>query len=316
VRRLVCAAAALSVLLPVAGAVAQESEPVVDVLVYTETTGFRHASIADGVAFFQRLAADDGVEGADFRVEVVNDSVGHFTDQNLSRFEVVAFLSTTGNPLDLAEQAAFERFVQGGGGYVGVHAAADGEYTWPWYGDLVGAYFESHPLGTPQATIDVEDRDHASTRHLPPRWTRVDEWYEYRRNPRRYVCNTETEVAGLETQSALEPVPGLPHPLAAFQGRETGIPEQLDDREQRCSVHVLLALDEKTYDSTPPGGRPSEPDDHPIAWCHDYDGGRSFYTGLGHTAESYTEPEFAAHLVGGVLNAAGLADCPKPDPDS
>ena len=75
----------------------------------------------------------------------------------------MVFLSTTGDPLDDTQQAAFERYIRGGGGYVGIHAAADTEYTWTWYGKLVGAYFRNHPAGTPTAT--VQHRRHRSPLH-------------------------------------------------------------------------------------------------------------------------------------------------------
>jgi cytochrome c len=288
-------------------AVADVPEEVVHILVLTETTGFPHASRVDGVTMFQSLAAAEDLEDVDFVVEAVAASTGHFTDANLGRFDVVAFISTTGNFLDATEQAAFERFIQAGGGYVGIHASSDGEYAWPWYGDLVGAYFKSHPTGTPQATMIVEDAAHASTAHLDTTWTRVDEWYNFRRNPRGYVCNTEPEVAGVETQSIPEPVPGVPYPVGSLMWPDYQPPDDLESRSADCGVHVLLALDESTYTNNL-----DAMGDHPIAWCHEWDGGRSFYTGLGHTSESFTEPAFVAHVVGGVLSAAGLAPCTPP----
>jgi type 1 glutamine amidotransferase len=69
----------------------------------------------------------------------------------------------------------------------------------------------------------------------------------------------------------------------------------------RGAVHVLMTLDEATYS----GGRMSA--DHPIAWCQMIDGGRSWYTAMGHTAESYGEPFFRLHLLGGIESAAGVA---------
>ena len=175
----------------------------------------------------------------------------------------MVFLSTTGNVLDAAQQAAFERYIRAGGNFVGVHAAADTEYDWPFYGGLVGAYFKSHPIvpHVQTATVRVADRRHPSTRHLPDHWVRADEWYDYRANP-------------------------------------------------RGNVHVLATLDERTYRSTippaPPGFGGQMGADHPIAWCHRYQGGRSWYTGGGHTDASYGEPAFRKHLLGGIRWAAGI----------
>src|SRR3954452_6498065 len=69
----------------------------------------------------------------------------------------------------------------------------------------------------------------------------------------------------------------------------------------RRRVHVLAALDERTYDA----GAAAMGADHPIAWCHRYDGGRAVYTAMGHKSASYREPRFLAHLLGAVDMAAG-----------
>nr|WP_208326039.1 ThuA domain-containing protein [Amycolatopsis arida] len=226
-----------------------------NVLVFSKTAGYRHDSIPAGIAAIEELGAENG-----FTVEATEDAAA-FTDDNLARFDAVVWLSTTGDVLDDAQQAAFERYIAGGGGYAGVHAAADTEYDWAWYGDLVGAYFQSHPH-IQEATVNVEDRQHPSTAHLPYQWTRTDEWYNYGANPRR-------------------------------------------------NVHVLASLDESSY--APGQGAMG---DHPIAWCHENSGGRAWYTGGGHTTGSYAEPEFRAHLLGGILYAAGerAADCSPPEP--
>jgi type 1 glutamine amidotransferase len=214
------------------------------VLVFSRTTGFRHDSIPDGIAAIRGLGRDDG-----FTVDATEDA-GAFARDDLHRYQAVVWLSTSGHVLDGPGRAAFERYVRGGGGYVGIHGAADTEYGWPWYGGLVGAYFRSHP-SIQAATIRVEDRTHPSTTHLAGSWSRRDEWYDYRSNP-------------------------------------------------RDSVHVLASLDESSYSGGSMGG------DHPIAWYHTYDGGRAWYTGGGHTHESYAEPAFRAHLLGGIRYAAGL----------
>jgi type 1 glutamine amidotransferase len=88
-------------------------------------------------------------------------------------------MSTTGNVLNDEQQAAFQKYIQGGGGYVGIHAATDTEYDWPWYNQLVGAYFKSHPKQQ-KAVINVVDATHISTQHLPAKWERFDEWYNFK----------------------------------------------------------------------------------------------------------------------------------------
>src|SRR5699024_1620643 len=192
-----------------------------------------------------------------FSVDHTEDGAD-FTEENLAGYDVVVWLSTTGDVLNDEQQAAFEGYIQDGGGYAGIHAASDTEYDWPWYGELVGAYFAGHPPGTPNADVHVVDHVHPSTDHLPMTWNRTDEWYNYRENP-------------------------------------------------RGDVHVLATLDETTYDA----GNSAMGTDHPIAWCHDFDGGRSWYTGGGHTSASFSEPEFVEHILGGLRTAAGVegADC-------
>ena len=147
------------------------------VLVFTKTAGFRHDSIPAAIAALRELGATHGFE------VVATEDAAAFEDSHLAQYRAVVWLLTTGDILDPAQQGAFERYVQGGGGYVGVHSAADTEYDWPFYGGLVGAYFKSHPPGTPTATIHVSDRRHPSTAPLPERWDRTDEWYNYQAAP-------------------------------------------------------------------------------------------------------------------------------------
>ena len=138
-----------------------QTEPV-DVLVFSKTAEYRHASIPDGVGAIEALGKQQG-----WKV-VATEDASRFSDNTLAGVDVVVFLMTTGDVLDDAQQAAFERFIQSGKGYVGIHAAADTEYDWPWYGKLVGVYFKTHPE-IQEASYIVEDRSHPATRHLPKR---------------------------------------------------------------------------------------------------------------------------------------------------
>jgi type 1 glutamine amidotransferase len=165
---------------PRPGPAAESARDGFAVLVFTRTTGYRHASIADGVAAIRRLGATNG-----FTVAATEDPT-QIQDNVLQRYRAVVFLSSTGNPLGPAQQAALERWVEAGGGWVGVHAAADAHYDWPWYGELVGAWFRRHP-SVQRANVRVTDGGHPSTRSLPAVWTRTDEWYDFRTNPRGRV---------------------------------------------------------------------------------------------------------------------------------
>ncbi|MEE6264033.1 ThuA domain-containing protein, partial [Plantactinospora sonchi] len=220
-----------------------------DVLVFSKTAGFRHDSIPAGIQAIRELGAANS-----FTVTATEDAAA-FSAANLAQYEAVVFLNTTGDTLNASQQGAFESYIRSGRGYVGVHAAADTEYDWPFYGNLVGAYFASHPA-IQQANVKVEHRGHAATAHLPQTWPRTDEWYNYRTNA-------------------------------------------------RSTARVLATLDESSYSG---GGMGA---DHPHAWCKSFEGGRSFYTGGGHTQASYAEPAFRSHLLGGIRYAAGRskADC-------
>lgn len=139
------------------------------ILAFTETAGFRHGSIPSALAAVTTISGELG-----FAIDSADDSAP-FTPENLSRYKAVVFLLTSGDVLNEEEQAAFEGYIRSGGGFVGIHSASDTEYSWPWYGQLIGSYFGGHPL--PQsATVVVEDPTHPSTRHLPEQWVRYDEW--------------------------------------------------------------------------------------------------------------------------------------------
>jgi len=217
--------------------------PTFSVLVFSKTAGFRHDSIPAGINAVRQQGSARG-----FSVDASEDGAT-FSDEALAKYKVVVFLSTTGDVLNSAQEAAFERFIRRGGGFVGVHSATDTEYDWAFYGALVGAYFAGHP-DIQNATIQIEDPSHPALASVPRPWTRRDEWYNFRRNP-------------------------------------------------RGSVNVLATLDERTYT----GGTMAS--DHPIVWSHTYEGGRSFYTALGHTQESFAETTFVDHLGRAILWAGG-----------
>ena len=109
------------------------------VLVFSKTKGYRHEAIGVGKETLLALGKQNG-----FEVDTTENSA-FFNEDSLKRYRAVIFLNTTQDVLDPVQQADFKRFIEAGGGFMGIHAAADTEYEWPWYGDLVGAYFKSHP---------------------------------------------------------------------------------------------------------------------------------------------------------------------------
>jgi len=212
-------------------------------LVFTKTTGYHHASIADGVKAIIKLGQEN-----DFQVDTTSNS-SVFNQDSLKQYAAVVFLSTTDNSDNLLnnyERNAFQRYIEAGGGFVGVHAATDAGYQWGWYQRLVGATFNGHPEQQ-TATLHIVDKDNISTKGLPDPWVRKDEWYNFK---------------------------------------------NLDS-----NLHVLIKIDESSYKGGTNGAN------HPMAWYHDFDGGRAWYTELGHTEESYTDPNFLKHLLGGIKYA-------------
>src|SRR5258706_1374753 len=215
------------------------------VLVFAKASGYVHESIPAGVAAIIKLGKENN-----FNVDTTSDA-NWFNEDSLKNYSAVIFISTTDTAdvlLNNYQQADFERYIQAGGGFVGIHAATDAMYHWGWYDRLIGANFKSHPEQQ-QATLNIVDPDHISTKGLPNPWIRKDEWYNF--------------------------------------------------KNINKDVHVLITIDEKSYK----GGENGEY--HPMSWYHDYDGGRAWYTELGHTTESYTEPNFLKHLLGGIQYAIG-----------
>ncbi|MGN8068339.1 ThuA domain-containing protein [Mucilaginibacter sp. SG564] len=220
------------------------------VLIFSKTMGYHHASIDAGIAAVQKLGSENG-----FDVDTTKDA-GMFTDENLKKYATVIFLSTTGDVLNYRQEAAFERYIQAGGGYVGVHAATDTEYDWGWYGRLAGAWFYDHPgihdksPNVQPGVLNVVDNNNAATKHLPKVWKHTDEFYSFKK--------------------ALAP-----------------------------DVHVLVTIDESSYTGGKRMGY------HPMVWYHDFDGGRAFYTELGHTEETYKDADYLKMLLGGIKYAIG-----------
>jgi len=222
------------------GKIASPQQP--KLLIFSKTNGYRHESIEAGIAAIRKL----GIENK-FVVEATEDSLD-INDAKLHAYQSIIFLSTTMKVLGEEEEKALQNFIRKGGGFVGIHAATDCEYNWPWYVKMVGASFESHPEQQ-VAKLVVLDNAHLSTRHLPATWERKDEWYNFKNmNP---------------------------------------------------DVKVLIKIDETSYK----GGKNG--DHHPMAWCHNFEGGRVFYTALGHTKESYSEPLLLQHILGGIQYALG-----------
>ncbi|MDN3688248.1 ThuA domain-containing protein [Cyclobacterium jeungdonense] len=216
----------------------QESEREKHILIFSKTVEFRHASIENGREMFLKLEAEKR-----FKVDTTEDAA-FFNDDSLQKYSAIVFLSTTGDILDHAQQAALQRYVQAGGGFLGVHGASGAEYTWPWYGKLLGARFESHPSEIQTGDIYVTEKDHPANRDLPFPWEHTEEWYNF---------------------ESISP-----------------------------DIKILAKVNESSFQ----GGKHG--DNHPIFWCQEFEGGRSFYTALGHRPEAYRDSTFISHILAGL----------------
>ena len=215
----------------------------IHVLVYTKNgKGYVHQNIGAASACFQELGRQKG-----FSVDTSHDPAD-FNEANLKKYQVLVFNNTNNDVFDTDEQrVALMRYVQAGGGFIGLHSASGTERNWPWFKRLLGATFVRHATHQKFKEI-VIDPEHPSTQALPRIWERDDECY--------YV------------------------------------------KEMNPDVHVLLVHDLSSVNDK------EKPDyfgsSFPSAWCHEFDGGRQWYTSLGHDIDTYKEPVFRAHLMGGL----------------
>lgn len=237
-----------------AAGVGMWAEEPLRILSFNGDTGFVHDSKALAEQMIVELGEKNGwVVSTDADPNV-------FLEPGIESVDVVVFSNNCGTESAIfneRQQAAFQKYIRDGGGYVGIHCAGaiwheTGEFR-GWYERLVGTKLIAHPHVQP-ARLHVERRDHVSTLHLPNRWDLTDEWHQFNENPRR-------------------------------------------------NVNVLISLDESSYK-----GKEKMNGDHPVSWFQHFDGGRSFFTTLGHTREMYGNADYRTHIEGAIRWAAGAAD--------
>ena len=222
-------------------------------LLVVQTAGWQHESTFDAIPAVYGLA-----KRHDFALDLKQRAMP-LTEDQMNNYDVLIMVNTTGDVFDDNEQAIIEKFIQSGKGWVGVHAAADTEYDWKWYTDMVGHMFYIHPH-VQTAMLDVHDNNFPGLNAWPERMMWTDEYYEYL------------------------------------------------DATRKPGFNYLLTVDETTYDINAewgPGKKAKGHGDfHPLSWYHNYDGGRAFYTNLGHVPAVFQEDAFLKHLYGGIYWAA------------
>ena len=152
------------------------------VLVFSKTNGFRHESISSGLKMIYDQSSKENW------VVTATEDPSLLRDDLLSTIDVAVFLNPTGDAICDAGQEAFTKFIKSGKGFVGIHAASDCEYEWPFYGNLVGGYFLTHPPAQ-EATVIFENFDHPAMQPFEgmETYTTIDEWYSFKENPRKNV---------------------------------------------------------------------------------------------------------------------------------
>jgi len=243
------------------------------VLVFTRTNGYRHASIPNAIEAITELGRAHG-----FGV-VATEDPDRFTDRHLEQYSAIVFANTVGIVLTPGSRAAISRFVRRGGGWVGVHAAADTEYEWDFYSKLLsGGRFLAHPLQNQAGTIKRESAGHLSTRHLGRRWQiPLEEFYSFRRN----VRGTARVLLSIDESSYMQ------DPNTSFlPGGLSPMPPYIDPGGLTVPTPVSGTMG-----------------DHPICWTRGIGRGLSWYTALGHEAALYADPTYRRHLLGGLVTA-------------
>ena len=259
------------------------------VLVFHHTAGYRHVSIPDAVAAIERGGERRGVD-----VEATDDPQ-RFTARSLARFDALVFLDTTGNVLpERSQRAALQSYVSGGGGYLGIHAAADmGDEvrsTWPWYRRLVGAAFKGHTAARLWSATPIDHPSYTGPLAEAPSDAEVQ--------VPDAIVSVSWEPAEIVVEDLSSPA------MAGWSRRQVRSDEWYGFLENpRPRVHVLARVDESTFD--PAEGAMGA--DHPIAWCQRFDGGRSVYTAMGHPSASWSDRRFLRHVLGAIEMAAGTA---------
>ena len=239
------------------------------VLLITETAGWHHESISNGITAINELAATHN-----FEVKRQQNAT-KVNAKGLENIDAVIFLSTTENIFDADEQAAFEKYIQSGKGFVGIHAASDTEYEWDWYTKLVGRMFHIHPIQQ-TAKLNIVDHNFPGLEHFPDTLLWTDEWYEFGEEK---VNNLKYLVTVVEDSF---------DPIVTWKNRDV-------DKNGNKIDRIGNGMGKF----------------HPISWYHEFDGGRSFYTALGHIEKVYENQWFLDHLYGGIYYAATGKGIPK-----
>ncbi len=217
------------------------------VLLFEKINGFRDGPSVDGAhAAFVAMAQRKGW------ALVTTDNGAAFTPKVLRQFDVVIWNNISGDVLTMGQRRAFQQFMNGGGGFVGVHGSAgDPAYFWDWYVDtLLGARFAGHP-NNPQfqdAKLRIDDASHPAAQGLPAEWTMNDEWYSFKNNPRasgsRIIATIDETSYSPKGWPGMELAMGSDHPIAWSRciGRGRSFYSAIGHRPERYGDAIYVQM--------------------------------------------------------------------------
>ena len=179
------------------------------------------------------------------------------TESNLKQYRMVIFTSTNNDVFDTDEQRlAFRRYIEAGGGFVGIHSVTGTERKWDWFKMMLGGTFSWHAKFQ-TFTVRVIDTQHPSMKGTPPVWQKADECYfakELYPGPRAVMVNDFSTI-------------------------------DISDPRQKETLAKNAGLFSRYF---------------PSAWVHDFDGGITWCTTLGHDKKDYSDPTYLKHIWGGI----------------
>ncbi|MGC4232663.1 MAG: ThuA domain-containing protein [Niabella sp.] len=229
----------------------------VRVLVYKKNgPGFVHDNIPHAAQAILNFGKQYG-----FRVDT-SSNPAVMTEDNLKQYRMIIFTSTNNDVFDTdVQRLAFRRYIEAGGGFVGIHSVTGTERKWEWFKMMMGGTFSWH-ANFQTFTVRIIDTKHPSMKGIPAVWQKADECY-----------------------FAKELYPG---PTALMVNDFSTI--DISNPKQKEALTKNAGLYAKYF---------------PSAWVHNFDGGITWCTTLGHDKKDYSDPTYLKHIWGGIEYVAG-----------
>jgi type 1 glutamine amidotransferase len=144
----------------------------INVLVYTKNgTGYVHDNIPSAVEALKKLSVQE-----QFNI-TVSDDPSIFTEDQIKKYTLIVFPSTNNDVFANDDQRlVFRRYIEAGGGMVGLHSVTGTERNWKWFKMLIGCTFSWHAKFQ-KFKVRVTDPEHPSMKDVPLVWEREDELY-------------------------------------------------------------------------------------------------------------------------------------------